>query len=67
MKQDNKTRDQVKMATLKKKTPQTNVADNGVIAHALKVAGLNDAVAAGGGHEDVALLGGLIHGGHLVS
>ena len=47
------------------KSRQTNVADDGVVAHVLNVAGVDDALAAGGRDEDVRLLAGLLHGGHL--
>ena len=45
----------------------TNVADDGVVAHLLNVASIDNALAASGGHKDVSLLAGLLHGGDLES
>lgn len=45
----------------------TNVADDGIITHGHEVLGGNDALAAGGGDEDVTLLGSLVHGGDLMT
>ena len=43
----------------------TNVADDGVVLHEGEVLAGDDVLAAGGGDEDVTLLGGLLHGGDL--
>jgi hypothetical protein len=45
----------------------TDVADNGVVGHSLEVHASEDVTAAGGGDEDLALGGGLLHGGDLVA
>lgn len=45
----------------------TDVADDGVLGHLLEVAADEDVTAAGGGDEDLALGGGLVHGGDLVA
>ena len=42
-------------------------ADNGVVGHGLEVHTSEDVSAAGGGDEDLANLGGLLHGGDLVA
>lgn len=42
-----------------------NVADNGVVGHDLKVLAREDVTAAGGGDEDLAEAGGVVHGDHL--
>ncbi len=44
-----------------------DVADDGVVLHLEEVPAGDDVLAAGGGHEDVAPAGGLVHGGHLVA
>ena len=43
----------------------TNVADDGVLAHGLEVGTDEDVTAAGGGDEDLALGGGVVHGDDL--
>ena len=45
----------------------TNVANNGVVAHGLEVAANEDVTATSGGNEDLTDLGGLLHGGDLVT
>lgn len=45
----------------------TDVADNGVVAHGLEVAANKDVTATSGGDEDLANLGGLVHGLDLVT
>jgi hypothetical protein len=45
----------------------TNVANNGVVGHGLEVATNKDVTATGGGDEDLANRGGLLHGSHLVT
>lgn len=45
----------------------TNVANNGVVAHGLEVAADQDVTATSGGNEDLTDLGGLLHGGDLVT
>ena len=45
----------------------TDVADNGVLGHLLEVPADEDVTAAGGGDEDLALGGSLVHGGDLVA
>jgi len=45
----------------------SDVADDGILQHHLEVAAFDDAGAAGSGDEDARLLGGLVHGGDLVS
>lgn len=45
----------------------TNVANNGVVAHGLEVAANQDVTATSGGNEDLTDLGGLLHGGDLVT
>merc|ERR1739838_618437 len=48
-------------------TEMSNVADDGILKHHLEVAAFDDAGATGSGDEDARLLGGLVHGGDLVS
>jgi len=43
----------------------SDVADDGILEHHLKVAAFDDAGAAGGGDEDARFLGGLIHGSNF--
>jgi hypothetical protein len=43
----------------------TDVADDGVVGHSLEVHASEDVTAAGGGDEDLALGGSLLHGGDL--
>jgi len=45
----------------------TNVADDGVVGHSLEVLASEDITATGGGDEDLTDLGGLLHGGDLVT
>ena len=45
----------------------TNVADNGVVGHSLEVLASENVTAASGGDEDLTDLGGLLHGGDLVT
>ncbi len=44
----------------------TNVADNGVVAHVEEVLWSNDALASRGGDKDVSFLRGLVHRRNLV-
>eukprot|EP00049_Salpingoeca_infusionum_P017163 m.351963 g.351963 ORF g.351963 m.351963 type:complete len:414 (-) comp16414_c0_seq1:123-1364(-) len=45
----------------------TNVAHNGIVLHLCKVSTSDNTLAASSGDVDHALLGGLLHGGHLVT